>query len=156
MGTWEGLEECTFLSRLLQKDAMSSAEVQSATALLQKLSKASFRALWKGELLEKQSTTYCRYLSCSSMTEVTYCCSYVAPSPFGPPLPAVFSRRQCFVCRFTTWPILKFDWSNRNCFARQKDLKGEPFIHQAPSKTPDIKVRHSQSFPCFACQAPQM
>jgi len=76
LGGGRGGGECiTFLRRLLQKVAMSSAEVHPATDLLQKLSKASFRALWKGELLEKQLTTYCRYLSCSSMTEVTYCCS---------------------------------------------------------------------------------
>ena len=55
--------------------AISSAEEVPATVLLQKLSKASFRALWKREELLKQPTTYLRYLSCSSITELTYCCS---------------------------------------------------------------------------------
>ena len=58
---------------------MSSAEEELATCLLQKLSKASLRALWKRELLAKQLLTYCRYLSCSSMTELTYCVSAAVP-----------------------------------------------------------------------------
>ena len=62
--------------------AISSAEEVPATDLLQKLSKASFRALWNREELLKQPTTYFRYLSCSSMTELTYCCSCAPDSLF--------------------------------------------------------------------------
>lgn len=51
----------TLVSRVLQKLAMSSAEVMVATVLLQKDSNASFSALWNSELLLKLSTTYCRY-----------------------------------------------------------------------------------------------
>jgi hypothetical protein len=49
----------TFLRRLSQKLAMSSAAQLPETLLLQKDSKASFRALWKRELLEKHFLTYC-------------------------------------------------------------------------------------------------
>jgi hypothetical protein len=51
--------------RVLQKLAMSSAEVMVATVLLQKDSKASFSALWNRELLLKLSTTYCTQHSTS-------------------------------------------------------------------------------------------
>ncbi len=47
------------MRRVLQKLAMSSAEVMPATVLLQKDSNASFSALWNSELLLKLSTTYC-------------------------------------------------------------------------------------------------
>lgn len=73
----------TFFRRLLQKVAISSAEEVPATVLLQKLSKASLRALWNRELLLKQPSTYFRYLSWSSITELTYCCSW-APDSFEP------------------------------------------------------------------------
>lgn len=52
-------EDPTFFRRLSQKLAMSSAEVLPATLLLQNDSNASFSALWKRELLAKQSVTYC-------------------------------------------------------------------------------------------------
>ena len=48
------------MRRVLQKLAMSSAEARPPTCLLQKASKASFRALWNSELLLKHSVTYCR------------------------------------------------------------------------------------------------
>ena len=47
------------MRRLSQKLAMSSAEELPVTFLLQNDSKASLRALWKRELLEKHFFTYC-------------------------------------------------------------------------------------------------
>ena len=49
----------TLTSKLLQKLAMSSAEVTSATVRLQNDSNASFSDLWNSELLLKLSVTYC-------------------------------------------------------------------------------------------------
>lgn len=81
---WESqeilIQEQTFFKRLLQNVAISSADEVLATDLLQKLSKASLSALWKSELLLKQPSTYFKYLSCNSMTELTYCCSCAADS----------------------------------------------------------------------------
>ena len=51
----------TFLRRLSQKEAMSSAELDWPTGLLQNCSKASLRALWNREWLLKQSVTYCTH-----------------------------------------------------------------------------------------------
>ena len=59
--SWTGLRGAlAFVSRVLQKLAMSSAEVRSPTFLLQNASKASFSALWNSELLLKLSDTYCK------------------------------------------------------------------------------------------------
>ena len=65
-GPCDQTEGCTFLSRLSQKLAMSSAVVAPATDLLQKFSKASLRALWNRELLAKHSVTYCKHIGCDS------------------------------------------------------------------------------------------
>ena len=51
----------TLTSRLLQKLAISSAEVTSATVRLQNDSNASFSDLWNSELLLKLSVTYCAH-----------------------------------------------------------------------------------------------
>ena len=56
----EVLQSLALVRRVLQKLAMSSAEARPPTCLLQKASKASFRALWNSELLLKHSVTYCK------------------------------------------------------------------------------------------------
>ena len=64
-----------------------------ATCLLQKLSNAFFRALWKREELEKHPLTYPRYLSCNSMTPLMKTCSW-EPSPALNCLPVDRHREQ--------------------------------------------------------------
>ena len=62
----DGAGRLALVRRVLQKLAMSSAEARPPTCLLQKASKASFRALWNSELLLKLSVTYCACI-CTSV-----------------------------------------------------------------------------------------
>ena len=67
----DGAGRLALVRRVLQKLAMSSAEARPPTCLLQKASKASFRALWNRELLLKLSVTYCITTHSTSTLKLT-------------------------------------------------------------------------------------
>mmetsp|Transcript_25338 Transcript_25338/g.62514 ORF Transcript_25338/g.62514 Transcript_25338/m.62514 type:complete len:212 (-) Transcript_25338:986-1621(-) len=150
-----------FFSRLSQNVASSSALVEPATPLLQNTSNASLSARWNRLSLEKHSLTYCKYLSCSSMTLRTNTCSVVVaaaataaasttlmPLLPGPPAPLAAPALASFLpvavssaCLTSATP------SFSTCFLKMSATGGSPPVMRLNSRNmrPRSSVLSSRS-----------